>query len=168
MRSTTRHGDRGGGVTATRRASRLAAAGAAAALGLGVLGGCAYVDSNPGLEGAPAPGAQDRVTVERILERTQAVDGRTVTVDAEVIETIGGTAATVAGETSGFGPLLVVHEPELELVEGSEVLVTGVVRQTFDLQAVEADLGVDLDDALLSRFAGDPFLMAITIEDAPG
>lgn len=154
-------------MTTPRRTSRVAAAGAAAALGAGALSGCAYVDTNPGLEGAAAPGAQAGVTVERVLDAAEYVEGRTVTVDAVVTGTLGDAAMTVADERSGAGPLLVVHEPGYDPVEGSGVRVTGVVSQSFDAQTAEAEFGVDPDEEGLDRFAAEPYLIALDVDTAP-
>jgi hypothetical protein len=155
-------------VTAVRAASRVAAAGAAAALGLAVLTGCAYVDTNPGLEDAAAPGAQAGVTVERVLEAAEYVEGRTVSVDAVVTGTIGDAAMTVTDEQSGAGPLLVVHEPGYDPVVGGAVRVTGVVRQSFDQESFETEVGVDQDEEQFVPFAAEPYLMAVTIEPRGG
>lgn len=154
-------------MTTARRASPVAVVGAAAALGLGALSGCAYVDGNPGLEDAAAPGAQAGVTVERVLEAAEYVEGRTVTVDAVVTGTIGDAAMTVTDEQSGAGPLLVVHEPGYVPVEGADVRVTGVVSQSFDAQAAEAEFGVDPDEEGLDRFAAEPYLIALDVGAAP-
>lgn len=155
-------------MTAARTASGVAAAIATAALGLGALTGCAYVDSNPGLEDVAAPGAQAGVTVERLLEATEYVEGRSVTVDAVVTGTIGDRAMTVTGEGADTGPLLVVHQPDYEPVEGSRVRLTGVVQQAFDVQAAEAEFGVDPTQEGLARFAAEPYLIALSVGDAPG
>lgn len=142
----------------------MAAAGVAATLGLGALTGCAYVDSNPGLEDAAASGAQAGTTLEDVLQEAEYIDGRTVTVDAVVSGRIGDAAMTVSGEQSGAGPLLVVHEPGYDPVEGSAVRVTGVVGQAFDQQA--AGSGVDRDVEQLAPFAGEPYLTALEIDRA--
>lgn len=153
-------------MTAARTAPLVAAAGAAAALGLAAVTGCAYVDSNPGLDGAAAPGAQAGTTIEQVLERAEYVEGRTVTVDAVVASRIGGAAMTVSDTRSGAGPLLVVHEPGYDPVVGSAVRVTGVVRQAFDLRAFEAEVGTDQDEEPFAPFAAEPYLIALEIDDA--
>lgn len=140
----------------------MAAAGVAAALGLGALTGCAYVDSNPGLEDVAAPGAQAGATVEDVLQEAEYIEGRTVTVDAVVADRIGDAAMTVTGEQSGAGPLLVVHEPGYDPVEGSAVRVTGVVGQAFDRRA--AEFGVDQDEERFAPFAAEPYLTALEID----
>lgn len=155
-------------MTAARTPCRAAAVIAAAALSLGSFTGCAYVDSNPGLEDAAAPGAQAGVTVERVLEAAEYVEGRTVTVDAVITGTIGDRAMTVTGDGADTGPLLVVHQPGYEPVEGSRVRVTGVVRQSFDVQAARAEFGVDPAEEGFARFAAEPYLTALSVEDAPG
>lgn len=155
-------------TTGTPTLRRAAGAVAAAALGLGAVSGCAYVDSNPGLE-VGAPGAQAGVTIDRILEEPWYVNGRTVTVEGVVTGTPAETAMTIAGTPSGTGPLLVVHEPGYDPVEGDGVRVTGVVGEAFDRRAVAAELGVDDlgagDADALARFASEPYLTATSIDD---
>lgn len=75
---------------------------------------------------------------------------------------------TVTGDGADTGPLLVVHQPGYEPVEGSRVRVTGVVRQSFDVQAARAELGVDPAEEGFARFAAEPYLTALSVEDAPG
>lgn len=150
-------------MTPTRIRSGAAAVGTAAALGLGVLTGCGYVDGSAGTTDA-APGAQEGVTVERVLEAAEYVEGRTVTVDAVVTRTLAGTAMTVTDDDSGAGPLLVVHGPEHRPVEGSAVRVTGVVRQSFDRRSAGAELGVEYDEEAFAPFAADPYLIALSVD----
>lgn len=152
-------------MTAARTASRAAASVVTAVLGLGALTGCAYVDSNPGLEEVAAPGAQNGVTVERLLEATEYVEGRTVTVDAVVTGTIGERAMTVVGRTSAAGPLLVVLQPHHDPVEGSGVRVTGVVRQSFDRRTAADEFDIDPGDEALAVFDAEPYLIALDVDD---
>ncbi|MBW0089605.1 hypothetical protein I4I73_02550 [Pseudonocardia sp. KRD-184] len=135
--------------------------GGVAALAAMVVSGC-----SAGPESSAGP--EEDVTVERVLEDTSYLDGRTVQVSAVVGDTLAETATVLAGETSAppAGPLLVVHEPEYDLARGSVVAVVGAVRQSFDEESVEAELGVDYDDRVFAHFAGEPYLVARSIDDA--
>lgn len=127
----------------------------AAALGSALLAGCA--DDTVGPEAG--------VSVVDVQEDAVALDGRTVTVSALVERTLTETAFTIAGD-DGVDELLVVHRPGApDVIEDSGVAVTGVVRQGFDLAAVEAELGVDYDEVIFDAYDAEPYLFATAIDD---
>jgi hypothetical protein len=135
--------------------------------------------------GVDVAGTIGAVTVDDVFEKAQMLDGRTVEMAVVVDEALAGTAATVvsrgpAADTGGetgaeeqeptppVGDLLVVHDPDEELREGAAVVVVGAVDQGFDLREVEEELGVDYDDRAFARFAGEPYVIARSVEEPPG
>ena len=115
--------------------------------------------------GSDTAGPEAGVTVAEVQDRAADLEGRTVTLIATVNEAITETAFTIAGEDLvGVEALLVVHDGEFDVQEGSGVSVTGTVRQGFDLRAVEAELGVDYDDVVFDPFDAEPFLRATALD----
>jgi hypothetical protein len=59
--------------------------------------------------------------------------------------------------------LVVTAEPNPDVFVEATAFVTGEVR-LFDLKALETELGIDLNDALLTPFEGEPVVVAQTID----
>jgi hypothetical protein len=161
-------------------ARRIAGSVAAAGVGLGVLAGCGNDTAGPET-GASVEDIQEDNAVEEPADPTDPADpaedeigidevpsfvGQTVTVSAEVNEIISDRAFTIAGtENTGAEPLLVIAgQPGMQVTQDSAVAVTGTVKQSFDLAAVESEYGFDYDDALFTDFDGEPYLVANSID----
>lgn len=105
--------------------------------------------------------------------------GEEVTVAAIVGEVVSSTVFTITDVAPAqdveedpvdidevvIEPLLVVHEDEIPgLVPGTPVGVVGVVREEFYREAVEEELGADLDDAAFERWEEQPYIELVRAE----
>lgn len=91
--------------------------------------------------------------------------GEQVTVRAEVNEMIGPHAFTVSGtELTSTEELLVVSRKGVELQDESEVEVTGVLREEFDVRAVGEELGYEWKPDPFARWEGEYYVVASKIE----
>ncbi|WP_300011615.1 hypothetical protein [Pseudonocardia sp.] len=106
--------------------------------------------------------------IDEVLEDTAMLDGRTIRVNGTVADTVADSALVLASGDGASGDgadsVLVVHQPDVDPAEGSDIGVVGVVRPSFDLPAVETELGVDYDEDLFATFADEPYLLATTVE----
>lgn len=89
--------------------------------------------------------------------------GQTVVLSAGVNEVLNDQAFTI-GDEVGLEPLLVLYQEGVELEEGENVRVTGVVQEEFVLTDVEDDWGVDFDDAAWSEWEGVTYVDATMID----
>ncbi|WP_026531877.1 hypothetical protein [Arthrobacter sp. H41] len=115
------------------------------------------VDVEDVVEGEEAPaepltedGAYNGFYDRSFSDDYDSLVGEEVTVSAEVNEIISPVAFTIAGtDDTTVEALLIMHSEELsEVTDGLTVGVSGIVRDAFDLPAVEEDMGIDLDDEL--------------------
>jgi len=109
---------------------------------------------------AGSSGYEIGVTVHDLVARTGEYLGKVVEVSDEVDEPALTPNAFVLGDEQ---LLVVTAEPTGDVFVEATAYVTGRVRR-FDLPAIEAELGVDLDDARLARFAGEPVVVARAVE----
>lgn len=147
------------------RTRHVAGAVVAAGLGLGVLAGCG-TDTAGTEAGASVEDIQQEQEPDEAAENDiMSFVGQQVTVSAEVNEILTERAFTIAGESIGLDPLLVIAaQSGVTVTEDSAVAVTGTVQQAFDLAAVEAEYGFDYDDALFAEYDGEPYIVAETVD----
>lgn len=154
--------------------------GAAAVLSVAALGlsGCSDttgtetgVDVQDVQEGAEDASAAD--TSQKEIHYGQAfytdlksLDGKTVTVSANVNEIISDNAFTIAGtDKTTVDALLVMHTKSIpDLKPGLTVAVTGMVHYVFDLPTVESQSGLTLDDNTYSRWDQKPYIEASRVD----
>jgi hypothetical protein len=121
--------------------------------------------------------AQQRPTLDRILEDPTAYHGRQVTVAGEVDLVLSPRAFSIEDDDLLFDDdiMVVSRDPlppvagrwgEAEILEDDIVLVTGTVRP-FDLVALEQELGVDLDDDLFAYWVGKSVIAATAVTLTP-
>lgn len=110
--------------------------------------------------------AYDGPYTTRFAAEVQSYDGRTVTLSADVNRALAPGAFTLAGtDDTTIEPLLVLAPDEgTEVRADHSVAVTGTVHLSFDLTSVEEETGTDLDDELLERFDGKPYVTAGRVE----
>jgi membrane-associated phospholipid phosphatase len=100
------------------------------------------------------------VTINEIVGRPEAYLGRIVGVSDEIDEPALGAHAFVLGDEQ---LLVVMAEPNPDVfLEATGYVVGEVVR--FEVAAVEERLGIDLDDAAVERFVGEPAIVARSVE----
>lgn len=108
---------------------------------------------------AGSSGYEIGVTVNDIVTRPEEYVGETVEVSDEIDEPALTPNVFVLGDEQ----LLVVSaEPTPDVFIEATAYVVGEVR-LFDLTTMEAELGLDLDDAMLAPFAGEPVVVARSI-----
>ena len=119
------------------------------------------VEEEP-LEDGPYDGVYDSAFSDEV----DGYAGEEVTLSADVNEVITPEAFTIAGtdDTSVEALLVVGATGDTELVPETTVGVTGTVMESFVLTDVEADLGVDLDDALFAEWEQEPYVMAESVD----
>ena len=83
-----------------------------------------------------------------------------------IIDTIGSEespeATPVDIDEVVIEPLLIVHGDELPgLAPANPVGVVGVVRESFYLDVVEEELGVDLDDQIFEQWEEQPYIEVV-------
>ncbi|MDP9369036.1 MAG: hypothetical protein M3Q03_12280 [Chloroflexota bacterium] len=99
------------------------------------------------------------ITVYDVTHRTDEYLGTVVTVSGEVEEHLLTPHAFLLDDDA----LLVVSAtPHPELFVEATAYVTGEVRR-FELKAIEAEIGVDLDDERLAPFEGEPVVVAQSV-----
>ncbi|NEK84960.1 hypothetical protein GCU60_04170 [Blastococcus saxobsidens] len=140
----------------------------------GVLAGCGQDDSTGAGADASVGDVQQEGSTEaydgpyttRFAAEVQSYDGKTVALSADVNRVLGPAAFSLAGtDDTTIQPLLVVApDADTEVRTDHTVAVTGTVHLSFDLAAVEQETGTDLDDGLLERFDGKPYLTAGRVE----
>ncbi|RZU31926.1 hypothetical protein [Blastococcus saxobsidens] len=109
--------------------------------------------------------AYDGPYTTRFAGEVRSYDGQTVVLSADVNRVLGPAAFSLAGtDDTTIEPLLVVAPDASEVRADSTVAVTGTVRLSFDLAAVEEETGTDLDDEQLERFDGRPYVTAGRVE----
>ena len=120
-------------------------------------------DLPPPTGGDPEFGGSDGpdvgITPRDIYLHPDRYIGRTVALSGEVEGIYGPYAAWLRDA----GVLVVRRRPEPTWFDEAGAHVTGTVRR-FDLAALEAELGIDLNEELLAGFAGDPVVVADEIE----
>lgn len=125
---------------------------------------------NRGADDPIASGPNVPASLDRILEEPEEFYGEEVTVSGEVQRILALRVFTVSG-TDGIAdqPLLVIgldEDPRVygravgaPLDERDTVRATGMLRE-FKLAEVEAELGIDVGDAVLAEFEGRPVVIA--------
>jgi hypothetical protein len=129
------------------------------------LGAEAPRSASPSVPGGPYEGLYD----QKFVDELDSLEGRTVTVSADVNEVVAPEAFTIAGtEDTAVEPLLVIYDGDLaDLEPGEPVRVKGVVHTVLDLPYVEDDLGADLDDPLYAAWDQEPYIMAVNVDMTP-
>jgi hypothetical protein len=114
----------------------------------------------------PHPGLRETFYDQEFYNDYDSYIGDTVKVSADVNEIIGPVSFTIAGtDDTTVEPLLIVHNNELpELSAGLAVAVTGTVHPSFDVLAVEEELGVELDDELYEDFDRQRYIRASSVD----
>jgi hypothetical protein len=122
------------------------------------------VEEDPGLD----PGPYEDTYDQEFSNDYDAYIGETVTVSADVNEIISPAAFTIAGTNdTTVEALLIVHDKELsELSNGQAVAVTGTVHESFDIQTVEKELGVDLEDERYEEFDRQRYIQASSVDSS--
>jgi hypothetical protein len=116
---------------------------------------------NPGGigQGDPEMGASagydSGVTIQEIRRDPERYLGQSVLVSGEVERVFGPYAFWVRD----VGVLVISPTPRPGLFDESSAYVRGEARR-FDRAALEAELGIDLDDGRLAEFAGQPVIVA--------
>ncbi len=122
-------------------------------------------------------GPFEGATIREIVQAPDTYIGQNVTVSGEVNTVIGQRAFTIGDEEfMGGAELLVVSVNDLPTVDGwaadtsilenDIVQVAGPVRR-FEREAFENAVGVDLDDAALEPFNGQPAIIAQSVDLTP-
>ncbi len=122
-------------------------------------------------------GPERGVTLSEVVDHPEPMWGEIVTVSAEVDTLIDpytmliGNRAPIVGDlllvVSAAGrPTLLDQATLTPLTEDDVVQVTGVVRH-FNIPALEAETGVDLNEAALAGYGRASALVALTIHVAP-
>lgn len=109
---------------------------------------------------AGSDGPERGVTVNDVLDHPDRYLGRVVSVSAEVEEGPRTPQVFLLGDR---GLLAVSAEPHPELFVEATAYVSGEVRR-FGLEELEQELGIDLDDAQLRRYEGEPVLVVEVVE----
>lgn len=100
---------------------------------------------------------------EDFAANVQDYDDREVAVSGTVEQVVSRNAFTLGGD--GVADLLVISaEGNEEVQQGDTVKVTGTAHATFDLPAVEDDIGRDLDDAQFEEWDQGPYVAADQVE----
>jgi hypothetical protein len=114
------------------------------------------------------------ITVAEVVGNFEDFDGKDVTVRAPVEAAIGENALLLDEEALLAGgidnDLLVVSaSPGISVTTDDLARVSGTVR-SFDLAAIEQEVGYDLDDALFADYAERPVLVAsyVAVNATPG
>jgi hypothetical protein len=98
-----------------------------------------------------------------------------VMVSADVNDDISPLAFSIAGtDESTAVPLLVLHledendpeggETSFDAQDGLPVEVTGTVKGSFDVMALEEKTGRDLNETALENWSGQPYIMATEVD----
>jgi hypothetical protein len=116
----------------------------------------------------------DGPSVAAIADEPAAFYGKEVTIDGEVVDSLG-PRAFVLGEREGLDTarVLVLGAAALPVAEGrsedapflddDEVQVSGMVRP-FRQDELERELGFDLDDAVFADWENEPTLVATSVQ----
>ncbi|HBL09847.1 MAG TPA: hypothetical protein DD379_00065 [Cyanobacteria bacterium UBA11162] len=109
-----------------------------------VLPGCTIGQSNATVLGMSPP-IQSATTLEDAVDDPNEVVGQIVTVDGEVGEVVGSDSFIIKhNKLLGSDQVLVIEsDPEIQLVEGNWVRVTGEVRSVVVSESEERDLNVE-------------------------
>jgi hypothetical protein len=117
--------------------------------------------------GGETSGPDTGVSVQDVWADPAGLDGRQVTVSADVQQIVNEWAFTMSGvDDTGVDPLLVVHSGAAEVQPGAPVRVTGVVHRTLDPErvgAVDPPLLADIYDS----YGPDPYLEASAVGPLP-
>lgn len=145
--------------------SRLARSLAAGAAALAVAGVAACSDG--GIEGiddeTPGVVEYDGSYDEQFAEEVESYEGDTVQLTGDVQQVVSQDAFTIIGEN--VGELLVVHADAAEGLEsGTTVEVTGTLRTSLDLPAVEGYLEEQVDDGAFAAWDEEPYLEAEQVD----
>lgn len=127
------------------------------------LSGCG--DSNADIE-APPPVLPDDDTIAFAEDRVEFV-GRDVTISGEVGTKLAPSGFLLTGSALGDEPVLVVAPKQPAVNVGDQVTVTGTVRN-FDVITFRRDLDEPMDDVTYAPYAGQPAIMATTVEPIAG
>ncbi|GAB3349395.1 hypothetical protein [Modestobacter lapidis] len=92
--------------------------------------------------------------------------GEEVVLSADVNEVLSPMSFTIAGtdDTTVESLLVVGAGEDNQLAPETTVEVTGTVEESFVIEDVEEQLGVDLEDELFTDFDQEPYVMAGNVE----
>jgi hypothetical protein len=118
--------------------------------------------------GAQGPGGllgPGVMSVMEALGRAEHLEGRHVTVAGEVGQAIAPHVAVLLGELDRERNLVLVRTDPLVAAFPEQIpaRVSGTLRP-FETAALERELGIDLDEALLGEFEGETALVVESIE----
>ncbi|GAA2176925.1 hypothetical protein GCM10009784_25500 [Arthrobacter parietis] len=111
-------------------------------------------------------GPYDEVYDQNFWDELTIYFGEEVTLSAQVKQPLDPRAFTIAGmDDTTVNPLLVVHDGEVPQLEpGQSLIINGTVHEYLDVEAVEEELGVDLDDTVYEQWEDDPYLLATSVK----
>jgi hypothetical protein len=116
--------------------------------------------------GAADPAWRDLEELSRVVRETEGYFGDTVTVEGYVALIVDSNAFSLSPTPGAADEAILVAGGAgvlPSLAAGSPVRVTGVVRP-FDIREYEAELGLDLDDALFGPFDREPSIRAWSVQ----
>ncbi|GAA3710821.1 hypothetical protein GCM10022377_25490 [Zhihengliuella alba] len=125
------------------------------------------VEENGSSEAGSDPSADPTAVADPdLFDDVDSFIGQEVTVSADVNTVIDGTSFTIAGTGDASVDELLVVAPgeEAGVSEDSSVRVTGTVEESFDVAAVEEELGVSLDGTEYEEWQGQRYLLASRVD----
>lgn len=124
------------------------------------------ISENDGTEeNEAADSPYDAAYDQAFYDEMDSYISETVTLSAKIDNEITGRFFSIAG-TGGteVEPLLVMHSRKVPQVqEGQAVEVTGVVHKGLDVEALEENLGINLDNDAVANWSGEPYLEATEV-----
>jgi hypothetical protein len=99
------------------------------------------------------------VPLNAIAASPDAFAGKRVTVQGNIAQMVGQRAFTLADQAGDTRLLVVMAEPDATIPVGEAVVLTGDVS-SFELNAVERASSVDLQPDLFAEYAGQPVIVA--------
>lgn len=153
-----------------QRASRLKKVATTAGMACAALGLAACGDEGD------TSGSEQKVSIKELQQTPKEYVGQTVMVSADVNDDISPQAFSIAGtDESSVVPLLVLHleeeddpeeegETSFDAQDGLPVEVTGTVKGSFDVVALEEKTGKDLNETALENWSGQPYIMATEVD----
>lgn len=154
----------------SRKAGRLKKVAATAGIACAAMGLAACGDEGD------TSGSEQKVSIADLQQNPDEYVGQTVVVSADVNDDISPQAFSIAGtDESSVVPLLVLHlededdpeeegETSFDAQDGLPVEVTGTVKESFDVMAVEEETGKDLNETALENWSGQPYIKATDVD----
>lgn len=124
------------------------------------------VSQNDGSEeNEAADSPYDAAYDQAFYDEADSYVGQTVTLSAKIDNEITGRFFSIAGTgDTEVKPLLIMHSRQVPQVgEGQAVEVTGVVHKALDVEALEENLGINLDNSAVEEWTGEPYVEATEV-----